>query len=324
MKRAVLLALIPVLMSCEKEEKKYAPGLDGVFTAGIGDDYTNQLYFNLQTASFISENTRDASTLLLDAGTNGAGLRLNSANFMFAKDALTSDFESVTDTIGIGSKRYDFPTGNPARFALAGAIDALGQPTQQVFVLVMGFDASFHELGLKKIQVKEVTSQGYTIRCARLNNTEDTTLFVPKDVTRNHRHLNLLSGENLTLEPPSANWHLHFTQYTDYDITEAGDTIPYLVRGVLLNPGEVEVAKLGNADFNALSRADAQAATYTREENIIGYDWKIFTLATGQYEVVPNAFFLRDSQGNYYKLRFVEYYNDLGEKGYAKFELVEL
>ena len=243
---------------------------------------------------------------------------------MFAKDAGTTDFESVTDTAGMGLRQYDFPTGDPARGALAGAFDALGRPTQRVYVLVMGYDVAFNDLGLMKIQVTDVNSQGYTVRCARLNNAADTVLFVAKDVTRNHRHVNLLTGSTMNLEPASATWHLHFTQYTDYDLTDEGDTIPYLVRGVIINPAQVEVARLEGVDFAGLTRADAEAANYTRQENIIGYDWKIFTLATGQYEVVPNAFFLRDAQGNYYKLRFVEYYNDLGERGYAKFELVEL
>jgi len=38
--------------------------------------------------------------------------------------------------------------------------------------------------------------------------------------------------------------------------------------------------------------------------------------------VLPDiVFIIKEISGNYYKLRFVDYYNDAGEKGYAKFEI---
>lgn len=319
-----ILLLVPMLWACEKEEKKYPPALPGVLTAGMGDDYSNQIYFNIQTGQFVAESKRDIAHLALDAGTEGALAWLNSANYMFVKASGSTSFESVTDTLNMAPKTYDYPSGDPNRAALQGMWNE-GQPTGQVMVLVMGFDVAFNDLGLRKLQVTTAGPQGYTLRHAKLDGTDEHTLVVPKDVTRNRIHVNLLDNEVVVQEPESSNWHLHFTQYTDYDITDQGDTIPYLVRGVLLNPNQVQAAKVDGAAFETLGLQDAQQATYSRDLNAIGWDWKIFTLANGQYEVVPNrTYFLRDVQGNYYKLRFVEYYNDLGEKGYAKFEIINL
>jgi hypothetical protein len=326
MKKLLILGfLVPFLWSCEKEEKRYAPSLPGVLTAGMGDDYSNQIYFNIQTGQFVAESKRDIAQLSFDAGTDGSGLWLNSANYMFVKASGSTNFESVTDTFNMPPKAYDYPSGDPNRASLKGLWNGPGQPSEQVMVLVMGFDAAFNDLGLRKIQVTSAGPQGYTLRHARLDGTDDRTLMVPKDVTRNRIHANLSQNTVVVQEPESNNWHLHFTQYTDYDITDQGDTIPYLVRGVLLNPNQVQAAKLEGVDFAVLSRQDAEVAQYSRDLNTIGWDWKIFTLASGEYEVVPNrAYFLKDAQGNFYKLRFVEYYNDQGEKGYAKFEIISL
>ena len=53
--------------------------------------------------------------------------------------------------------------------------------------------------------------------------------------------------------------------------------------------------------------------------------WKEFNFETNLYSVKDNInFVIRDFEGKYYKMRFIDFYNSQGLKGYPKFELEEL
>jgi len=54
-------------------------------------------------------------------------------------------------------------------------------------------------------------------------------------------------------------------------------------------------------------------------------NWKEFNFETNLYSVKDNInFVIRDFEGKYYKMRFIDFYNSQGLKGYPKFELEEL
>ena len=58
---------------------------------------------------------------------------------------------------------------------------------------------------------------------------------------------------------------------------------------------------------------------------MIGYDWKYYNLDAALYTIEPGlAYVIRDRDGFYYKLRFIDFYSEAGEKGYPKFEYVRL
>ena len=57
----------------------------------------------------------------------------------------------------------------------------------------------------------------------------------------------------------------------------------------------------------------------------IGYDWKIFDFENGKYIIdVQRVFIVKSTEGFYYKLRFIDFYNQDGLKGYPKFEFQKL
>jgi hypothetical protein len=58
---------------------------------------------------------------------------------------------------------------------------------------------------------------------------------------------------------------------------------------------------------------------FSRKLNEIGYDWKAYDQDANQYTIVPNKYFvIRDVTGNYFKIKFVSFYNDQGIKGFPK------
>ena len=54
-------------------------------------------------------------------------------------------------------------------------------------------------------------------------------------------------------------------------------------------------------------------------------DWKEYDFDNEHYTVLPDKIYvLKTSIGYYYKLRFIDFYNSTGEKGYPTFEFLRL
>lgn len=324
-KFAIILGLTLVILSCEKEELPVDPATTIATTAGLGSDYATMMYYNLLSGEFVKTLPHTGYDLQLECSESGKYIYLNSSDFMFVRNRGVVDFASVTDTSGIAPWKYDYPTGAPNRTAIGTWFNADGTSKNEVFVVNRGFDERGENLGFFKMMVQSANSSSYVLRVATLDNSLDTTISITKDESKNRIHFSFEVLNVVDIEPISTDWHLHFTQYTDYDITDDGDTIPYLVRGALINPNTCSVAKLETADYEAITADDVQNLNFSGDENAIGYDWKSFSLDTGIYSVLPDVvYIIKEQSGLMYKLRFVEYYNDAGEKGFLKFEVVSL
>ena len=90
----------------------------------------------------------------------------------------------------------------------------------------------------------------------------------------------------------------------------------------MINPHNTEVAKLENTDFISVDVAMAEDLVYVDFLDEIGYDWKeLITIAPIQYRVdSDDTYVIKNSNGYYFKLRFLSFTNDQGLKGYPKFE----
>jgi hypothetical protein len=283
------------------------------------------LYFNVQTGTFVKQLPHFDYDLQFETTPEGRYIYLNSSNFMLVRNRGVVAFETVTDTSGSADWQYDYPTGNPTRTAIGKWFNEDGTSKNEVYVVNRGFDAKGINIGFAKMQVISADNESYTLRIGSLDNTIDTVVTINKDDEKNLMQFWFESLSIEDIEPNKNNWHFHFSQYTDYDLTEDGDTLGYLVRGVLINTSNTVVSRLDNVDWNTIDRALAEGLSYSGERNVIGYDWKAFSLDSGIYEVLPGIIYIiRDISGNYYKLRFVDYYNDQGEKGYARFEIIAL
>jgi hypothetical protein len=107
--------------------------------------------------------------------------------------------------------------------------------------------------------------------------------------------------------------------------TSIGEDYPYLVFGVLLNPNKVVAALDTVHNFADIVLADTSEITFSQDLDAIGYEWKYYNFDAGVYTVVPEfSYIIRDRDGYYYKLRFVDFYNDTGDKGHPEFEFLAL
>jgi hypothetical protein len=329
--------IIILLTSCFKEDEKVTPHDPGnveTDTIGLASDYRYQVYYDLSSGEVISTNLKKEWDLGFDCSENGWKIILNSSNFMIAGMTGLTDFTIPLDTAGLDWK-FDASSGNPDSLAIGIWVDFLSPDsvksyTNEVYVIDRGYDELGNLRGLRKIVFQELGDSTYTFRYANLDGSNENTFTVTKDPSVNFICFSFdEGGKQLNLEPPKSDWDLLFTQYTTLLFTNEGDPHPYLLTGVLSNPTGVVVAQDTLYDFGSIDLDVAKSLLYTTELDEIGYDWKdaIVDVSTGSvtYVIVEGQnYVVLDKEGFYYKLRFISFYNNSGEKGYPTFEFQRL
>jgi hypothetical protein len=171
-------------------------------------------------------------------------------------------------------------------------------------------------LGYKKIEIQSVDDNFYSIRYADLNGNNEIAAQVPKnDDSYNFSFFSMETNDVASIEPEKETWDIVFRQYTHiFD----GHT-PYLVNGVLSNTNNVEVAEVFDKAFEDVVFDDIANVEFSTDVNVIGYDWKTFD-GSGFITHPDQVYIVKTTEGLYYKLRFVDFYNAQGEKGTPTFE----
>jgi hypothetical protein len=317
MKKGLLIALIPVLSACFKKEIPVEKPVSGAATAQVelGGNYANQIYYDLETNSVLRQNNREVWDLAFEAGENGFHILLNESRVMAAALSSETDINALTSDAGL-TYTWDFHTGNLDSTAI-GNWESLGR----VYAIDLGTGLSGVSLGKKKLKVLSVSNTEYQIQFADLNSTSAHTFTVPKSSTAGFTYFSMTgSGTLIDIEPAKETWDLVFTAYCHvFD-----EHTPYSVVGVLSNRYGVKVQEV-SIPFVDFKHSDIVESAFEDRINVIGYDWKTYDFDNGTYVVSSNrTFVVKTVNGRYYKLRFIDYYDQNGVKGAPKFELQEL
>jgi hypothetical protein len=322
MNKNILLvsSIVILLSSCQKEElpvPAHDPGDIITATVNMESNYKWQIYYDLKTNTVVGQNLKTSWDLGFESSHNGFHIILNSSKAMFARNTGKTDFLSVTDTIGFSvNKKWDEASGNLDSTAIGD-----WRNTNNVYVIDRGYDEAGVHQGFRKIQFQSVDAYKYIVRFAQLNGTGDTTLQINKDSTYNFTFLSFNNNNVVLIEPPKTTWDLVFTQYTHifYD----SPPMPYLVTGCLLNRYNTKAKMDSLITFSSINLATAENYILSSNINTIGYDWKVFTGGTFKTKSHMN-YIIKDSEGYYYKLRFIDFYNSSGVKGNPKWEYQRL
>jgi hypothetical protein len=314
---AGLLALA-LLSGCLREELPVPPFERGEALearVSLQADYRDQVWYDLSSQSVVSVNAKTAWDLGFSCADSSGSIWLNSSLGMEAAPAGTSDFGAVRSASGLRF-RTDHPSGHPDSLALRNALQG------GVYVINRGYDAAGNLLGYRKVQFSAPSEGVYRIRYARLDGSEERVAEIAKDSRYTFRAYSLATHEVREIEPPRDAYDLCFTQYQHIFY---GPYQPYLVTGVLINPWRTQVAEDSLRGFEALSAAALNSADWSRARDAIGYDWKSFSLQTNQFTVYPQKVYLiRDGEGFVYKLHFLDFYDENGQKGSPLFRFQRL
>lgn len=315
-----------LLAGCHPEELP-VPAHDAgdVLTASVSmeGDYRYQVFYSLRANRVVSQSPKTAWDLGFSSAPEGWAVVLNSSKIMFALRSNATDLSAVSlaDTAGYAAgRKWDAPSGALDSTAL-GDWRAERKP---VYLLDRGYDGAGKQQGWAAIQIRAVDAGGYTLAYKLLTGTGAAVqeLRIAKDTACSFSYFSLGEGATVRVEPPKIAWDVVFTQYTHTFYEPAYQ--PYLVTGCLTNRAGMQAAVADSSlDFTALNYEQARAAAYSPAINVIGYDWKTFTGSA--YITNPRkAYFLRDAQGVYYKLHFVDFLSGAGVKGNPKWEFQRL
>jgi len=321
-KNITLLFLVILAFSCSKEElpvPKHERGDTITNSVTMGSDYRYQLFFDLETNKTVSKNKKSIWDLGFETSSTGFHVILNTAKAMFVANTQQVDFFAITDTIGLNFT-WDETSGN---------IDSTGigdwKNTQNVYVLDRGYSSDGTHLGFKKIVFISVNATEYSVKFANLDGTNEITKQIIKDANYNFTFLSLDNGGKIkTIEPPKEDWDFVFTQFTNI-FYDQNPPLPYIVTGVIINRNKVEVAKDFTKEYKDVSSSDIPGYTFSTSINTIGYDWKYYAFSESKYITHPyQNYIIKTTEGKYYKLHFIDFYDNLGEKGTPTFEFQEL
>lgn len=312
-----LLVVLALSFGCEKDElPKPLSGSSSINTiqVSMGSDYANQLFFELSSASVVSQNNREIWDLGFSCGANSRQIVLNSSKFMALSKTTETDLNAVTTSTPV-DWLYDDQSGEEDSSTF------YNWELNKVYIIDRGVSTLGQQIGKLKFQIISFDESGFTIRWANnLTAQSSQTAFIPKNEDYSFAFFSFTSGETVIIEPPKAEWDICFSSYTH--VFEDGT--PYLVTGVLSNRNLVRVVE-SPLSFNDIDFAVAETAIYSTEIDIIGYDWKFYDFDLGTYVIAyDKAYILKSVEGLYYKLRFLDFYDQNGSKGAPSFELQEV
>lgn len=321
------LILLFTLSSCFKEEdalpKPIYNGTVNTVIIPLTSEYSKQFYFDLFTNSIIKEHNNEIWDLAFDAQENEFHVWLNGSKKMQIWNTGDTSFNSVQSSAN-ATWVCDYPTGEISHNAFGewGAPQPNGNVISKGYVYVVdrGVNHSEINIGFKKIKIEGLVNGVYKIRFSKLNGEDEHVVEIPKNSQYNRIYLSFNNnGSIVDAEPPKSQYDLIFTRYTHIFFEE--NNLFYLVTGALSNPSGVLVAQDSLMKFNDITLNDVQNMSFSNHADAIGYDWKSFDIDNTKYELIPNRnYIIKDLEGNYYKLRFVDFFNEQGERGYPKFE----
>jgi HmuY protein len=316
---SLAVAAFFLLGGCFKEEEPVKPYDRGNVTTrsiSLASDYRYQVFFNLDADSVIRRNLKSDWDIAFECSdTEGGKAYLNSANFMSCWKTDKADIDQLTDTVGFFKNRAMDAANRPDSFAI-GDVQKLKKPLW----IDRGYDSKGDQLDFYKIQFISVDAKKYVIKVAKDNGGKAQTFEVLKDPTKNFVHFSFSTLKAVTVEPPTKDWDLQFTQYVH---TFSDPYLSYLVTGVILNPNNTTAIADSSLEFKKIDINVAKGFKLSPKSDVIGYNWKNFI--NNVYSINSHwNYIIRDSKGFYYKLHFIDFYNEVGSKGFPKFEFQKL
>ena len=321
-----LSIVVMTLISCEPEE--IPADIERIINytqIDIGKDYCYQKYYDIENDVVVGENLITDWDLAFHNTQNA--IMLNSSKQMraiFVEDTvglndLASVFQSSFLEIG-----YDDPSGSLESLALNNGQDEL---CQGYFVLDKGWHCSDdQQLGYVILNIVDYNENIYAIEIFYEAGGLNETIEILKTTNDDYTYFSLSNNETISIA--DFDWDLCFSRYTEFDVPNPANSSQmgvYLLVGVLQN-SHVAVAIDNNNSFSDISIDLIDNYTFHSDRNSIGWDWKEYDSVNDLYTIAIDApvYVIKTSDNDYYKLLFLDYYNDNGEKGAPAFQIEQL
>lgn len=312
-----VICAVFALSSCLQKELPVDPIPKGNLTTGqveMGSTYGQQVWFDLDENKVVQIEDKYAYSFVF----SGSDLcpRLNTA--IGISVALVSEghlgeeveYSALTYTTDISTLEQD-------SLALRQVVEG-----NKLYAVNLGFDPLGRPLGYAQMLLERKTNLHWKLK-----------VYLPSEETEQEYEIHLAdasdqigfditNGERVVL-PALTDYDVLFTTYTN--VFYEPEFMFYQVSGVLINPHRTLAYQTSDVDFTTYSISDVQVDLFSDWADVIGYDWKYYDYNSGIYVVDPSQIYTLQSRlGYWYKLRFVDFYNNAGVKGYPTFEFQRL
>ncbi len=319
-----LIISVFFLSSCLKEEfpipKKDLGGLQAD-QVEMGNGYENQVFYDLSTHKITGKNSKYIWDIAFENGTNGKHIIINNGKnmrvFTTQETVLDNVMNKNVPTSQI--RTYDHPTQNMDSTGFGNWEDG------KVRIFDLGYNSNGAQLGWYKMKMTAVTPTTYTFKFAEITASQAQEVTIEKKDKNDYNfvYFSLVNSQQVEVAPKNDNWDIEFAQYLQllYD-DDTGDFLEYLITGALINHfNGTKALKISETDFEDIDADFVASSMLSDAYNAIGYEWKDYNFDTGEYDIYPNiSYIVKDHNGSFYKIRFVDFYNKLGEKGTPVFE----
>lgn len=316
------------------------PYLGGSFSPTVGGpNQPNQVYVDLSSnkENFVR---RDAWDLGFYGG-DEFKVSINGSLYMATVALSTNDMNAVNEAsvaslkpaVAVGTfnplnENYiDAPDGDILKTAIAEVSD--DDTKNMVYLVNLGAEVGTKQpnpgssavagdpRGWKKIRILR-ENQGYKLQYADLNDTTYSEVLVSKDTDFNFRFFSFNSKSIVSLAPQKKQWDICFTVFTN--VLPGAGSYGFSDFIVHNRKGGVTSYKLNNSsiDYTDFKLSDVDDSLLQEDQTVIGSSWRrVFNGGT----VTRNIYYiLKDSNNQYFKIRFLDLVNTNGERGYPRFE----
>ena len=316
--------------SCEKDNDKaiVLPPIDTTLQSmqvNIGVNYDTVVFVSL-TAGVVKSSAVKDYDLSFDASPESKHIYLNTGKYMFAWRTQCTDIIN-TNTTGLNwLTDSDNMLGDSTVFG--SNLTSSGDVNQQIVIIDRGKFSHIGSDRYRKIQIVTIDSSTYTIRYSKLNNSDYHEFVITKDNNYSQVYFSFNNGgQMVSFAPPKDQWEMMFTRYIHTYWDEPLQFRYYSVNGVLSNRwNNITCAILkkdslpGYMPFENFNHNDISSYPFYSTGNIIGFEWKYFNFNDNKYYITPDIYYiLKDKNDQYYKIKFYDFYNTSGERGYPAF-----
>lgn len=293
------IALVLLLAGCFEKDipVEPQPRLSNTVTIDAGANKQLVNYYSLEQNDILAQ----IDPMSWDIGYTDEKLFFNGFRSIQAAK-FDAGWKDRTDTVGLS---FDYLT--------VGYVENMWQlEADQSYVLDFGYDENYASLGLYKFAYT-LSAGDVSVKFSKIEEVEYVETTFPED----DFHYSLLQ-KKYSVVPFVKEYDLVLGKYTDLLIFPNVQS-DYLVYGVLLGNAEAKQLSTPFADIN-LSSLDTLEFDNPLK-TAIGWDWKFYDLNSGAYSLKENRTFIIKTQDDfYYKLRFVDFYNQEGVSGHPTLE----
>jgi hypothetical protein len=330
----ILSGLVLFMQSCEKPEKPYiltaAALTEKVDQVSVGEanGNTQQIFYSL-TNGIVSVKNMRLWDIAFTNDSNISTIYINGGKGMLVYNTRSSQFATpfIPPSSSDPNWKFDASNGSKDSTAFGTWLNTTTNASKKdVYIIDRGPLYTGPDKYLK-FQILSRSDEPIIFLTSSLSPSAPVIhTELKKDTIFDRTYFSFETQKQILIEPLKNTWDIQFTRYKTIAFDASFNLyLPYIVTGALTNSPTIKATIYTQKPYSQITLADATALAFNNNADNIGWDWKTYNIASAIYTIPANkSYIIQLSSEQYYKFRFIDYYNSTGTSGYPKFEFVRL